>query len=107
MKYIAFLFLIFGFFLTACSDLDNNKIYFFTKTNCPYCQKAKFFLDELNVKYKEYSCDDNEEEMRLKLKEKYNLSNLATFPQIIVDDVNIGGYSDLIEKYNSKEIIFD
>lgn len=85
--------------------MKNVEIY--TLDYCPYCQKAKFFLDELNVKFKEYSCDDNEEEMRLKLKEKYNLSGLATFPQIIIDGKNIGGYSDLIEKYNSKEINFN
>ncbi len=85
--------------------MKNIEIY--TLDYCPYCQKAKFFLEELNVKYKEYSCDNNEEEMRLKLKEKYNLSGLATFPQIIIDGVNIGGYSDLIEKCNSKEISFD
>ncbi|MBR3605866.1 MAG: glutathione S-transferase N-terminal domain-containing protein [Candidatus Gastranaerophilales bacterium] len=82
--------------------MKNIEIY--TLDYCPYCQKAKFFLDELNIKYKEYSCEENEEKMRTKLKEKYNLPNLATFPQIIIDGVNIGGYSDLIEKYNSKEI---
>ena len=82
--------------------MKNIEIY--TLDYCPYCQKAKFFLDELNIKYKEYSCEENEEEMRTRLKEKYNLPNLATFPQIIIDGVNIGGYSDLIEKYNSKEI---
>ena len=82
--------------------MKNIEIY--TLDYCPYCQKAKFFLDELNIKYKEYSCEENEEKMRTKLKEKYNLPNLATFPQIIIDGVNIGGYSDLIEKYNSTEI---
>ena len=81
-----------------------KNIEIYTLDYCPYCQKAKFFLDELNIKYKEYSCEENEEKMRTKLKEKYNLPNLATFPQIIIDGVNIGGYSDLIEKYNSKEI---
>ena len=85
--------------------MKNIEIY--TLDYCPYCQKAKIFLDELNVKYSEHSCEENEEEMRIKLKEKYNLSSLATFPQIIIDGKNIGGYSDLIEKYNSKEISFD
>ena len=43
----------------------------------------------------------------LGLSKEYNLPSLATFPQIIIDGENIGGYSDLIEKYNSKEIRFD
>ena len=50
---------------------------------------------------------DNEEEMRVKLSKEYNLQGLATFPQIIIDGENIGGYSDLVEKYNSKQIRFD
>lgn len=83
----------------------NIKIY--TLDYCPYCQKAKFFLNEHNVKFKEIPCDDNEDEMRLKLTKEYNLSSLATFPQIIIDGKNIGGYSDLVEKYNTKQITFD
>ena len=42
-----------------------------------------------------------------KLAKEYNLPSLATFPQIVIDGINIGGYSDLVEKYNSKEIKFD
>lgn len=84
--------------------MKNVEIY--TLDYCPFCQKAKFFLDELNVKYIEIPCDDNEDKMRIELSQKYNLKSLATFPQIIIDGVNIGGYSDLIEKYNSGQIVF-
>ena len=37
---------------------------------------------------------------------KYNLKTLATFPQIIIDGINIGGYSDLKQKIESGEIEF-
>lgn len=83
----------------------NVEIY--TLDYCPYCQKAKFFLNEHKINFKEIKCDDNEDEKRGELTEKYHLKNLATFPQIIIDGVNIGGYSDLIEKYNSKQIVFE
>ena len=85
----------------------SKNIEIYTLDYCPYCQKAKFFLNEHNVKFKEIPCDDNEDEMRLKLTKEYNLNSLATFPQIIIDGVNIGGYSDLVEKYNTKQITFD
>ena len=85
-------------------NLKTVEIY--TLDYCPYCQKAKFFFDEHKVKYTEIPCDDNDEEMRKKLSEKYNLESLATFPQIIIDNENIGGYSDLITKYQKGEIIF-
>ena len=79
----------------------------YTLDYCPYCQKAKFFFDEHHIKFKEISCDDNEEQMRKMLTEKYNLKTLATFPQIIVNGVNIGGYTDLISKYESGQVSFD
>ena len=85
----------------------SKNVEIYTLDYCPYCQKAKFFLNEHNVKFKEIPCDDNEDEMRLKLTKEYNLSSLATFPQIIIDGVNIGGYSDLVEKYSTKQITFD
>lgn len=85
----------------------SKNVEIYTLDYCPYCQKAKFFLNEHNVKFKEIPCDDNEDEMRLKLTKEYNLNSLATFPQIIIDGVNIGGYSDLVEKYSTKQITFD
>lgn len=83
-----------------------RKVEIYTLDYCPYCQKAKFFLDEHNVEYKEIPCEDREEEARRELSEKYNLKSLATFPQIIIDGENIGGYSDLITKFKNKEISF-
>ena len=83
-----------------------KKVEIYTLAYCPYCQKAKYFLKDHGVEYTEISCDDDEDEKRQELTKKYNLKSLATFPQIIIDDVNIGGYSDLMEKYNSKEIVF-
>ncbi len=81
-----------------------KKIEIYTLDYCPFCQKAKFFLDDKKVKYEEIPCEDNEDKMRKILTEKFNLKSLATFPQIVIDGVNIGGYTDLIEKYNSGEI---
>ena len=83
-----------------------KQVTIYTLDYCPFCQKAKFFLDENKVKYEEISCEDNEEEMREFLTEKFKLNSLATFPQIIIDGVHIGGYSDMIEKYNNKELVF-
>ena len=65
MKRIAFLFLMLASVLTGCSDLDNDKIYFFTKTNCPYCQKAEQYISEayptLKVEYMNVTKQDSME----------------------------------------------
>ncbi len=84
-----------------------KKVEIYTLSYCPFCQKAKMFFNEHNLDFKEIPCDDDEEEKREELTKKFNLKTLATFPQIIINDKNIGGYSDLIEKYNSKQISFD
>ena len=84
-----------------------KKVEIYTLAYCPYCQKAKFFLNEHGVNYTEIPCDDDEDEKREELTKKYNLKQLATFPQIIIDGENIGGYTDLIEKYSSNQLSFD
>ncbi len=85
--------------------MKNIEIY--TLDYCPFCMKAKLFLENHKVDFKEIPCDDNEDEMREKLTKEYNLKSLATFPQIIIDGEDIGGYSDLIDKYNNNLISFD
>ena len=91
----------------ALNQTNSEKtVEIYTLDYCPFCQKAKFFLDEHNVKYKEIPCDDTEEEKRKELTQKYHLKTLATFPQIIINGQNIGGYSDLVEKFNNKQISF-
>ena len=84
-----------------------KKVTLYTLDYCPFCQKAKIFFEEHNVPFEEIACEDNEEEMRKKLTEKFNLKELATFPQIIIDGLHIGGFSDLISKFENKEISFD
>ena len=84
-----------------------KKVEIYTLDYCPYCMKAKMFLDEHNVEYTEIRCEDKEEAMRDKLTKIFNLKSPATFPQIVIDGVDIGGYSDLIEKYENKLINFD
>ena len=84
-----------------------KQVEIYTLAYCPFCQKAKFLLKEHNVEFKEIPCDDDEEKMREELSEKYHLQSLATFPQIIIDGINIGGYTDLKQKVESGEIKFD
>lgn len=64
------------------------------KEQCSFCDAAKRLLDQHGIAY-EYSqlgLDFTKEE----------LSNIApharTFPQIFLDEINIGGYQDLVTK---------
>ena len=83
----------------------NVEIY--TLDYCPYCMKAKIFFEEHKIPYTEISCEEREDDMRIELMKKYALKEPATFPQIVINGENIGGYSELIEKYENKLIDFN
>lgn len=69
--------------------MANVKIY--SKTYCPYCDRAKTLLKNKGVNYEEVMLDDKDEEFA-KLKQK---TGLMTVPQIFIGDKLVGGYTDL------------
>jgi len=73
-----------------------KKVEIYSKSNCSYCVMAMNFLDSKGISYKVYSADDPDifDEM-LKRNPK-----ARTVPQIFIDDILIGGYTDLVEKFS-------
>ena len=74
----------------------NKKVEIYSKSNCSYCVMAINFFDSKGIPYEVYSADDPDifDEML-----KRN-PQARTVPQIFIDDVLIGGYTDLIEKFS-------
>ena len=66
------------------------KIY--STTMCGYCQQAKALLDEAGIDYTEIDVHADAEAMSLMVE-----MNFTTVPQILVDDVWIGGFTELEE----------
>lgn len=64
-----------------------------TKTDCPWCEKAKNLLDSLGKEYNSTVLDDEQER-----KAFYDRcgNGVKSVPQIFIDDVRIGGYTDLL-----------
>ncbi len=77
---------------------DNITIY--TIDKCIYCRLAKAFFDNNNYKYTNIIVEDQEEFTKS--------HDYKTFPLIYIDDVKIGGYSDMLEKlrpfFNHEEL---
>ena len=73
-----------------------KKVEIYSKTNCSYCVMAMNFFDSKGIKYIVYNADDPDifQEMI-----KRN-PQARTVPQIFIDNNLIGGYTDLIDKYN-------
>ena len=78
-----------------------KRIVIYSKDNCVYCDKAvklaqQFQFDYLDVIVKKLDVDFTME----KLMELFPTAR--TFPQIVVDDENIGGYTELESLFKIK-----
>jgi glutaredoxin 3 len=70
------------------------KIEVHSKTDCPYCVKAKAWLNERGIPFELFVYDDELE--RQQMYDRLGLvGSQRTVPQIVVDGMRIGGYTDL------------
>ena len=72
----------------------------YSKSNCVFCEKAKIKLQKYNPKIHMLDEDFNREDFFKKF------PNAKTFPQIVIDNENVGGYYELnkwLEKNSFEE----
>ena len=69
----------------------------YSKLLCPYCEMAKKLLKEKKVPYKELTIgvDISKEKAFEELDTPFK-----TVPQIVLDGIHIGGYTELVEYFN-------
>jgi glutaredoxin len=64
----------------------------YTKENCGYCNSAKVLLKNRNISFKELTLNvDFTKETLLE-----NFPSARSFPVIVIDGFNIGGYTELV-----------
>jgi glutaredoxin len=73
----------------------------YSKPGCPYCDKVKNVLELTNQKYVTYTLDKefNKEQFYAEFGEG------STFPQVICNDIKIGGSVDTIKFLKEQQII--
>ena len=74
--------------------LKNVEIY--SKSNCSFCDKAKYYFDQNDITYQEHNVEIPE---TFKILLERN-PNARTMPQIFIDNKLIGGYTDLMDFVN-------
>ncbi len=74
----------------------SKKVEIYSKSNCSYCVMAMNFFDSKGIKYIVYNADDPDIFQEMKKRNP----QARTVPQIFIDNNLIGGYTDLIDKYN-------
>jgi glutaredoxin 3 len=67
------------------------KVQIYTKSNCPFCVRAKDLLSRKGVNFEEIFMDDKPEEYTA-LRQR---TGLMTVPQIFINDQLVGGYTDM------------
>jgi alkyl hydroperoxide reductase subunit F len=72
----------------------------YTMEGCPFCERAKSFLVDLGIPYTERVTPLGSEEWR----QMRAVTGSSSLPRIVVDDVPIGGYADLINLEASGEL---
>lgn len=80
--------------------LSTAKVVIYGAAYCSFCVKAKNLLKKNSVPVN--WIDVEVDEHRTKLLELQQTHNYKTIPMIFVNGRFIGGFSDLVEKINSK-----
>jgi len=69
------------------------KIKIFSRENCRFCEETIALLTDKGIEFDEFKIETTDE--RIQLKEKF--PKAKTYPVIVIDDVWIGGYTQLLE----------
>ena len=68
------------------------KVDVYTTTFCPYCVRAKSFLESKGVSFTEHNLGNDPDKL-MALKQR---TGMRTVPQIFINDELIGGYDDMM-----------
>lgn len=80
---------------------SKDGIYIYIKPECPYCVNAKNLLNEKSVQFIEVDISNNND-LHKKLKAITNQH--STVPYIFINGQFIGGYSQLLDLNNNKQL---
>lgn len=81
-----------------------SKITIYTKRGCPYCENAKTLFKKLRLQYHEIELRTDDPSYEIKKHKLFSYFKHYSYPIILIGDKFIGGYSDLINEYNTLKL---
>ena len=72
----------------------------FSKTHCPYCQKVRNLFAEMNIDYKTFELDKEENGSAIQ-DELQRISGQRTVPNVFIKGIHVGG-SDVVLKLSEE-----
>ena len=79
---------------------DNTKIKMYTTSWCGPCKMAKKFLAEKGYNFEEVDIEEN----NISREEVASMSKGHTVPQILINDLPIGGFEDLVKLFSTEAL---
>jgi thioredoxin reductase (NADPH) len=70
---------------------DQPRVEIYTKTDCPYCEKAKDLFDSKGIEYETYNVTGDDERFEEMVE---RADGRQTAPEVFIDDELIGGWDD-------------
>ena len=77
---------------------DNTKIKMYTTSWCGPCKMAKKFLAEKGYNFEEVDIEEN----NISREEMASMSKGHNVPQILINDLPIGGFEDLVKLFSTE-----
>ena len=77
---------------------DNTKIKMYTTSWCGPCKMAKKFLAEKGYNFEEVDIEEN----NISREVMASMSKGHTVPQILINDLPIGGFEDLVKLFSTE-----
>ncbi|CAN6674446.1 glutaredoxin-1 [Trichomonascus vanleenenianus] len=84
--------------------INGNKVFVASKSYCPYCNRAKALLKELNVEAFIVELDLREDGKELQ-DELEKISGQRTVPNIYINQKHIGGNAELQALHSKGELV--
>lgn len=78
-----------------------KKFTVYTIDNCPFCTSAKALLSANNLEFDEIYVDKTDQEKLIELVQR---SGMRTFPQIYLGDDLVGGFTELKQLHDEKDL---
>jgi len=73
---------------------NKDKIIVYSKTTCPWCKKAKKYLEDYDLEYEVIDLDKSKNMGKIR-EQLITETKQNTVPNIFIGDYHVGGYTNL------------
>ena len=83
---------------------SDKKITIYSKPECPYCDKAKLFFDELSLAYDVVMLDPSAADYETRRDQLKTSTGQNTFPFVYIGNAFVGGYTELVRAHRTNKL---